>query len=101
MAIPRTLWAIVDLFQCDHRACHTIRLLEDQRRESSESTVTDPAELQDALQEFDPLWDQLTTVEQERFIRALVLEVRYDGRREIVTLGFRSNGVKQMFEAGG
>jgi len=72
--------------------------VEEQRRQAGEAPLTDPAELQEALQKFDPLWDQLTTVEQERFIRALVSEVRYDGRTEMVTIGFRSDGIKRMSE---
>jgi len=54
--------------------------------------------LQDALQKFEPLWDQLTTAQQERFVRALVAEVRYDGRSETITLGFRSQGIQQLCE---
>lgn len=77
-----------------------LRRVEEQRCESGRSTVTNPGELQDALLKFDPLWDQLTMVEQERFVRTLVSEVRYDGRTEMVTIGFRSDGIKQTCEAG-
>lgn len=77
-----------------------LRRVEEQRRNSGDPAITDPAELQDALQKFDPLWEQLTIEEQERFIRTLVSEVRYDGSTEMVTIGFRSEGVKQMCEAG-
>lgn len=76
-----------------------LRQVEEQRRAAGESAVTDPAELRDALQRFEPLWDELTIPEQERFIRALVTEVRYDGRAETVTVGFRSEGIKQLCEA--
>ena len=48
------------------------------------------------LHDFDPLWEQLSTWEQERFIRTLVENVRYDGRTGTVTLGFRSRGIKEF-----
>jgi hypothetical protein len=60
--------------------------VEEQRRESGGSPLTDPAELQEALRNVEPLWDQLTTPEQERFLRTLVAEVRYDGRSETLNL---------------
>ena len=75
-----------------------LRQVEKLRRAAGESTLTDPAELRDALQRFEPLWDELTTAEQERFIRTLVTEVRYDGRTETVTVGFRSEGIMQLCE---
>ena len=46
--------------------------------------------------QFDPLWEQLSTWEQERFIRTLVEQVRYDGKTGTVTLGFRSSGIKEL-----
>lgn len=58
----------------------------------------DPGEIQQALEKFDPVWEHMTTWEQERFIRALVSEVTYDGRTSTVTVGFRSGGIKQLCE---
>lgn len=75
-----------------------LQRVEHQRLESGESPVTDPAELQDALRKFEPLWDQLTMAEQERFIRVLIAEVRYDGRTETVTVGFHTEGIKELCE---
>ncbi len=57
---------------------------------------TDPRDVETALHEFDPLWEQLSTWEQERFIRTLVEQVRYDGKTGTVTLGFRSSGIKDL-----
>ena len=63
--------------------------------------MADPAEVQQALSEFDPLWNQLTTWEQESFIRILVAQVKYDGRTGEVTVGFHSEGIKQLGARGG
>lgn len=73
-----------------------LRRLEEMRREANEAAMTEPSEVQDALLKFDPLWEQLTTSEKERFIRALIAEVRYDGTTEMVTVGFRSEGIKEL-----
>lgn len=73
-----------------------LRRLEEVRREANETAMAEPAEVQDALLKFDPLWEQLTTSEKERFIRALISEVRYDGTTEMVTVGFRSEGIKEL-----
>ena len=55
-----------------------------------------PKDVEAALHAFDPLWEQLSTWEQERFIRTLVDQVRYDGKTGTVTLGFRSSGIKDL-----
>jgi site-specific DNA recombinase len=75
-----------------------LRRLEEMRREANETAMAEPAEVQDTLLKFDPLWEQLSTWEQERFIRALIAEVRYDGTTETVTVGFRSEGLKELCE---
>jgi len=75
-----------------------LRRVEDHRRESDGPALTDPAELQDVLQKFGPLWEQLATAEQERFIRVLIREVRYNRRTELVTVRFQSESVKRFCE---
>jgi len=73
-----------------------LRRLEEMRREASETAMAEPGDVQDALLKFDPLWEQLSTWERERFIRVLIAEVRYDGRTQTVTVGFRSEGIKEL-----
>jgi len=75
-----------------------LRRLEEMRREANETVITEPADVQNAMLKFEPLWEQLTTWEKERFIRALISEVRYDGRTEMVTVGFHSEGIKELCE---
>ncbi len=74
------------------------RHLEGMRGESSEIAMAEPADVQDALGRFDPLWEQLNTAEQERFIRALITEVKYDGPTGTVTVGFHSESIKELCE---
>ncbi len=71
-----------------------LRHLEDARQ--PDEPMADPAEVQEALLKFDPLWEQLTTPEQETFIRTLVAQVKYDGTTGDVTIGFRSEGIQQL-----
>ena len=61
----------------------------------------DPEDVRTALESFDPLWTQFTRWEQERFIRTLVAEVRYDGPSGTVTLGFRTEGIKELCQKAG
>jgi site-specific DNA recombinase len=61
-----------------------------------QSETVDPRDVEKALQEFDPLWEQFSTWEKERFIRTLVEQIRYDGKTGTVTLGFRSQGIKDL-----
>jgi site-specific DNA recombinase len=73
------------------------RLMELRRQLAAiDAEHTDPRDVAAALHEFDPLWGQLSTWEQERFIRTLVEQVRYDGKTGTVTLGFRSHGIKDL-----
>jgi site-specific DNA recombinase len=58
--------------------------------------IANPADVQAALQRFDPLWEQLTTSERETFIRTLVAQVRYDGTTGEVTIGFHTEGIQQL-----
>jgi len=63
--------------------------------------TTEPGDIREALAKFDPLWEQLNAWEQERFIRALVKEVRYDGPSGTVTVGFLSEGIKELCQPNG
>ena len=56
----------------------------------------DIGDLEVALKRFDPLWEQMSSHEQERFIRALVEQVRYDGKSGNVTVSFKSTGIKHL-----
>jgi hypothetical protein len=62
--------------------------VEKQRRESGGLPITDPEDLRHDVQQFEALWEQLTTIEQEKFIRTLVADVRYERPTGIVTSVF-------------
>ena len=83
------------LSELEHRLASVVREIG-----NLNSRFADPGEVQQALEKFEPLWEHLTTWEQERFVRALVSEVKYDGRTETVTIGFRSNGIKELCSSG-
>ena len=74
-----------------------LRRLEESRQQEGESApIADPSEVNEAILKFDPLWEQLSTWEQECFVRALVKEVRYDGPSQTVTVGFVSESIKEL-----
>ena len=76
-----------------------LRRIEEDRQ--PDAPMADPAEVEQALSKFDPLWDRLTTWEQETFIRTLIEKVKYDGTTGKVTVGFHSEGIKQLCDRGG
>jgi site-specific DNA recombinase len=78
------------------------RRLAELRREIAEAggNGVDANDLDQALRDFDPLWEQMSTWEREKFIRALVEQVSYDGTTGTVTVGFRSAGVRSLCEYG-
>ncbi len=61
-----------------------------------EAEHVDAQDVEASLHEFDPLWEQLSTWEQERFIATLVERVEYEGKTGTVTLGFRSRGIRDL-----
>jgi hypothetical protein len=77
-----------------------VRRIEENRQANSDASsrepMADPGDIQEALARFEPLWEQLNTQEREHFIRALVTEVRYDGRTQTVTLGFHSEAIREL-----
>jgi hypothetical protein len=90
--------ALERLAQLQDHARHLNERLADVRGqlERVDDATTDPATVEAALREFNSLWEQLSTSEQERFIRILVDQVRYDGRTGTVTVGFRSMAARDL-----
>ena len=66
----------------------------------ADSQRVDSNDLQKMLEEFDPLWEQMTPWEREKFIGALVKQVSYDGTTGTVTVEFRSGGIRSLCENG-
>ena len=57
------------------------------------------ADVRDALEQFDAVWDLLTPKEQARAIELLVERVAYDGAEGTVALTFRPNGISELLAA--
>jgi site-specific DNA recombinase len=86
------------LAELQDRVSHLSSRLADLREQLAaiQAESVDARDVERALHEFDPLWEQLSTWEQERFVRTLVEHVRYDGKTSTVTLGFRSRGIRDL-----
>jgi site-specific DNA recombinase len=84
------------LAELQDRVSHLSGRLPELRQRLAAIGAESVKDVEPTLHEFDPLWEQLSTWEQERFIRILVDHVHYDGRTGTVTLGFRSAGVKEL-----
>jgi len=70
------------------------------RQSQPTTTMVDPGHLEDALQQFDPLWCQLTNWEQDQLIRSLIAGVSYDGPTGSVSVVFRSDQIKTLCASG-
>jgi site-specific DNA recombinase len=86
------------LAELQDRVAHLNCRLAELRQQSAavEEERVETKDVEAALHEFDPLWEQLSTWEQERFIHTLVEQVRYDGKTGTVTVGFRSRGIRDL-----
>lgn len=51
-------------------------------------------ELAQALAAFDPVWKSLSTVDQSRFLKAVIERIGYDGETGRVAVSFRSSALK-------
>jgi len=88
------------LAELHERAESQERRLAELRQEvaTTDAHGVDADDLDQCLENFDPLWEQMTTWEREKFIRALVEQVRYNGVTGTVTVGFRSAGIRSLCE---
>lgn len=75
------------------RIANARQRIEDLQQESEAiaSGVAHTMEAADALQQFDSLWNSLTTREQSRILHLLLDRVDYDGRQNTVSLVFHSS----------
>ncbi len=55
-------------------------------------------EVADALRDFDPLWEQLSTREQARVLELLIERMDYDGEEGPVSVTFRPTGFRELAE---
>ena len=58
--------------------------------------TVDEVELQDALQEFTLVWDEMLPKERARVLRLLIEEVRYDGKAGELEIIFRDHGITAL-----
>ena len=58
------------------------------RIDAMQERVLDEDELVGAFESFDPMWNALTTIERERFVRLLVASVEYDAENETISMSF-------------
>jgi site-specific DNA recombinase len=61
-----------------------------------QSRLVDEAELARALQEFEPIWNNLTTAEQTRLVNLIVEKVTYNGKTHKVSVSFRTAGLYEL-----
>jgi len=62
------------------------------------SQGVDPDDLRRALEEFDPVWAQLTTAERARVLMLLLESITFDGESGEVEIKFRPGGPRLLQE---
>mgnify|MGYP000873049917 CR=1 FL=1 len=90
--------AIDRMAELQERASVVERQLREVRDQLAESVgqATETASVRKALRDFDGLWSEMTSREQEKFVKTLVERVTYDGATGKVTVGFRTAGIRQL-----
>jgi site-specific DNA recombinase len=90
--------AIDRMAELQERASVVERQLHEVRDQLAESVgqATETASVRKALRDFDGLWSEMTSREQEKFVKTLVERVTYDGATGKVTVGFRTAGIRQL-----
>jgi hypothetical protein len=84
------------------KAQELVRTLESRQAEIKTEMATlntkaiDRADLADALEAFDPIWDVLLTPEKERVLKLLVAHIDYDGSTQRMTIHWRLSGFGQL-----
>jgi len=83
-------------------SAEVIRALEDRLAAAEgeaaalEGQRIDPADLQDALRTFDPVWSHLEPAEQARVMQLLIERIDYDGGTGNLAITFRPGGVRTL-----
>lgn len=71
--------------------------IQDEVDRLEQETVTGP-EVAEALAEFDPVWEQLSSREQARVLELLIERVEYDGSDQTVLVTFRPTGFRALMD---
>lgn len=65
-------------------------------RDGLKRQVISTKDVENALREFDPIWEALTLKERERVLHLLVTNVDYDGRNGKVAVSFHPEGIRAL-----
>ncbi len=68
--------------------------------EASEAEAIDEKDVSEALRQFGPVWECLTTREQADLVHAVIERVSYDGTTGKVKIAFRSTGIRALCHGG-
>ena len=67
-----------------------------QEQRHLEQEPLEPDQLRRIVGDFENVWASLTVREQEQLVKLLVAKVVYDGTTGKVTIGFRSEGAREL-----
>ncbi|TWU04170.1 hypothetical protein CA54_60520 [Symmachiella macrocystis] len=58
--------------------------------------IINEADVQTALAEFDPVWDELSSQEKSKLLKLLIERVDYDGQAGTISVTFHATGIKTL-----
>jgi hypothetical protein len=61
--------------------------------------VVDEAEIQEAMAQFDQIWQALATHEQSRIFHHLIKRINYDGGKQKASITFHDLGLATLADA--
>ena len=61
-----------------------------------DASTVNQTEVAQALSLFDPIWDVLFPMEQERIIHLLIERIEYDGKADKLAIQFAPTGIKSL-----
>jgi site-specific DNA recombinase len=68
----------------------------DQKLEATKSTQIERDEAKRVCEEFDSLWETLTTREQARILHLIVERVDFDNEKSTISIALHSNGIESL-----
>lgn len=68
----------------------------DQQLEATKSTQIERDEVKRVCEEFDSLWETLTTREQARILHLIVERVDFDNEKSTISIALHSNGIESL-----
>ena len=97
VGVPSAVARLAELQDTARIATRRITEIDDEIMALSRE-LPDDDEVEIAMRQFDPVWENLHPGEQQRLVRLLVQQVKWDGENSDVSITFRPAGIRMLAE---